>query len=287
MFEAEAIVLAQKRERQMNRWELARYLIDAKKCIDSMLYITDNGASLPLDLRSRVNEIRRHFYVSLCVVLDNCFPKEKKKLCENKLVESIYYERDKNSAHKDANYKKKDYSSLECMTEDMKNQLLEAFNVCRAFLPQQVTLDFVSFDSELFRLIHGVTTRQKEEEIEKRKYPFRDLLSISEDDGIVKKIFHDTEDIRDIPENDRKEYATLIRCGICMEETIQRMQDDFIKTNVLFGQDMWVSLNDEMLNGWKRIREQGLVDEFDIPVMPQSNEELEKFIRILEADNKK
>ena len=70
-----------------------------------------------------------------------------------------------------------------------------------------------------------------------------------------------------------------------MEETIQRLQDDFIKTNVLFGQDMWVSLNDEMLNGWKRIREQGLVDEFDIPVMPQSNEELERFIRILEADN--
>ena len=70
-----------------------------------------------------------------------------------------------------------------------------------------------------------------------------------------------------------------------MEETIQRLQDDFIKTNVLFGQEMWVSLNDDMLNEWRKIREQGLVDEFDIPVMPQSNEELERFIRILEADN--
>ena len=70
-----------------------------------------------------------------------------------------------------------------------------------------------------------------------------------------------------------------------MEETIQRLQDDFIKTNVLFGQEMWVSLNDDMLNRWRKIREQGLVDEFDIPVMPQSDEELEKLIRILEADN--
>ncbi|MCR5837400.1 MAG: hypothetical protein K6G88_12925 [Lachnospiraceae bacterium] len=170
------------------------------------------------------------------------------------------------------------------MTEDMKNQLLEVFNVCSAFLPRQVTLDFVSFDSEWFRLIHGVTTREEEEKIEKKKYPLHGMIDISEKDGITKRIFQDTEDIRDIPEDEKKDYATLIRCGICMEETIQRLQDDFIKANVLFGQDMWVSLNDEMLNGWKRIREQGLVDEFDIPILPQNNEEFEKFIRLLESD---
>ena len=62
----------------MNKWEITRYLIDAKKCIDSMLYISENGSKLPLELRNKVESVRSRFYVSCCVVLDNCFPKQKK-----------------------------------------------------------------------------------------------------------------------------------------------------------------------------------------------------------------
>ena len=87
------------------------------------------------------------------------------------------------------------------MTEDMRNQLLEVYNLCMEFLPEQVTLDFVSFDGELFRLINGINSREKEVEIEKKKYPLRELFNVSDEPVMQKKIFQDTEDIREISED--------------------------------------------------------------------------------------
>ena len=89
----------------MTKWELARYLIDAKKSIDTILYLAQNAEQLSmLDIRSKVNETKRSFYVNACVILDKCFPKKKKEICGDALIGSVYYERDKNFAHKDDNY---------------------------------------------------------------------------------------------------------------------------------------------------------------------------------------
>lgn len=120
----------------------------------------------------------------------------------------------------------------------------------------------------------------KEDEIFSRKFPFRNSLNISPEEGTVKKIFSDTEDLRDILEESRSDYATLIRMGICMEESIQRLKDDCIKTNVLFDNtNMWVTTD---LEKWKELRKTGLMYEFDIPVMPKSEEELQQFMKILD-----
>ena len=86
--------------------------------------------------------------------------------------------------------------------------------------------------------------------------------------------------MRDIPEDSRSDYATLIRMGICMEESIQRLQDDCIRTNVLFDEtNMWVTTD---LEKWKELRKAGLMDEFDILIMPKCEEELSKFIKLLD-----
>lgn len=66
----------------MNKWELARYILDAKKSVDSVLYLCSHAEELSMiDLRSEVNEIKRKFYVNGCIVLDKCFPKNKKDIC--------------------------------------------------------------------------------------------------------------------------------------------------------------------------------------------------------------
>lgn len=264
----------------MNNWELARYFIDAKKCVDTMLYLAENAEAVSMiDIREKVTETRRKFYINSCVVLDKSFPKDKKAICQDEIIDRIYYERDKNSAHKDEKYHAKQYKSLEEIAEDMKMQLLAVKSLCKDYLPGQLTVDFVAFDSGLYRLAKGIT-KEKEDEIFSRKFPLRNSLNISPEEGTVKKVFSDTEDLRDIPEERRSDYATLIRMGICMEESIQRLQDDCIKTNVLFDNtNIWVTTD---LEKWKELRKAGLMDEFDIPVMPKSEEELQQFMKILD-----
>ncbi len=43
----------------MDKWELTRYVLDAKKSIDTMLYLSENGKNLPMiDIRDEVNEVK-------------------------------------------------------------------------------------------------------------------------------------------------------------------------------------------------------------------------------------
>ena len=89
----------------MNKWELARYLIDGKKSVDTVLFLVENGSKVSnIDIRQEVNDAKQKFYVSICVVMDKCFPGKKKTICSNPIISAIYYERDKNFAHKGDNY---------------------------------------------------------------------------------------------------------------------------------------------------------------------------------------
>ena len=146
-------------------------MIDAKKNIDSIIFIEENIDKVcNLNLRRKVEELRREFYINCCVVLDKSHPKNKKKICEDKLIEAIYYERDKNCAHRDDDYKSLEFNQLSDMIETMKHQIQQVLVVCKDSLPNNITLDFVSHDKELFRLIYGIAA-EKEEEIKHRKYP--------------------------------------------------------------------------------------------------------------------
>ena len=143
--------MVQKRE----KWVLARYLIDAKKSVDSIIFISDNYASLQhTDIHEKVSDKRSNFYIKSCVVLDKSFPKQKKKICkENPEIQQLYYERDKNSAHKDDDYKDKKYTTFDELITDLKEQLEQVKKVCKDSLPQNITLDYVSHDRELFRCL--------------------------------------------------------------------------------------------------------------------------------------
>ncbi len=66
-----------------------------------------------------------------------------------------------------------------------------------------------------------------------------------------------------------------------MEESIQRLQDACIKTNILFDNtNMWMSID---LEKCKELRKAGLMDEFDIPVVPKNAEEAVLFMKRLDA----
>lgn len=252
----------------MEKWELARYLIDAKKSIDAILYLSLYAEKvLKIDIRRTVNEARRSFYINVCIVLDKCFPKKKKEICKDILIQTVYYERDKNYAHKDENFSEKQYESMNSMADEMKQQLEATHKLCALFLPNILTLDYLPFDSNLFRIANGVT-KEIEEAALIKKHPGRLCQSDCEEKRNGKKylVFSDTEDIKKIPEDKRKEYATVFQTGIVMEETLQRLQDGCIRTNLLCGTKMWVSVKYDRLAEIKKMRELGLLDVLDVPI---------------------
>lgn len=269
----------------MDKWELTRYVLDAKKSIDTMLYISENGEKLSMiDIREEVNEVKRKFYVNVCVVLDKCFPKQKKEVCKEEMIASVYYERDKNYAHKDDNYNSKEYFSMYEIASEMRQQLKCVVHICKDFLPEQITLDYIAFDSKLFRIVNGIT-KDIEEQVLNFKHPNRgNKMDIPEEYTKTYRFFSDTEDIKKISADARNQYATIFSVGICMEETLQHLQDSAVRTNVLYGLDMWVSINQVQLEKIKKLRELGLLDVCDIPYIPKNKKEELGIIELMKKE---
>lgn len=211
---------------------------------------------------------------------------KKRDLCNgDEIVQAMYYERDKNSAHKDDNYKTKHYSSIFEIADDMKIQLLYIRSVCTDSLPTEVTLDFVSHDRELFRGLHRITA-DEEDAIYQRKYPFRSTANANTSEGTkTYLIFQDTEDLRDIPDECKSEYAVLMDNGLCFNEGVQTRQDACIRINVLYGQNIWCSVNQKELETIQELTRLGCFNEYDI-AQPPSNDPIlmARIMKIL--DNK-
>lgn len=242
----------------MTKWELARYLIDAKKCVDNILFIAENVKELRnLSLRDIVEDRQRKFYINVKVVYDKSLSKsQRKELKENDPVyRETCTERDKNYAHKDDSYVCPDYNSLTEIAEVLKKRLIHCFNLCKGALPDVITLNFIDYDRVLYRFLNKIDP-EKEEELLKAQYPGYGIKPSEEElkNGISRKVFYDTEDIKKIDNPD--DYAVIMNAGLTVREGIQEMQDGFIKMNVLSGKNMWAKPNMDVIGEMKKIIEE-------------------------------
>ncbi len=275
----------------MMKWQLARYLIDAKKNIDTLLYIKENQELLVnIDLRTRIAATCQQFYINCCIVLDKSFPKDKKKICQNEVIASIYYERDKNSAHKDENYKRQKYNTPDELIAILKNQLAEVRNLCKDFLPEILTLDYVPHDKELFRLAYRVNP-EIENDVNKVKFPlsvfhsyqlseegrhyFRDIDTTEQDrrnaemhgydfDNLEFKVLQSADDIFEMSDEEKQRHAIISENGLNSYEGLQNRQDSCIKANLLFNFDMWVQPNKKEMLMIEELKDLGFFDQFEI-----------------------
>ena len=270
----------------MTKWELARYLIDAKKNVDTIWYIEQNSRLLLyLNLRNRVRSVLNEFYINCAIVLDNSKVGKKKDLCNlYHDIERIYYERDKNAAHKDENYQKQHDDILEHILNNMKQQLLTVRQVCQSALPENITLDFIPFDSELFRIAHGVNP-DKERKIMEDKHRLPQNQLLKEQSQSLKLIpFNDAEEIRNISSDQTNKYGVIIKNGINCEEGLQNRQDAAIKINVLFGYDIWVTFSEDEWRKQQHYRKIGLFDQFDTLLFPENEVEQKAFVQKLKDE---
>lgn len=94
-----------------------------------------------------INQARDKFYINCAIVLDDYISSKhiaKRTLCdEDNIVNAVYYERDKNVAHKDGNYEAVEFNSLSEMIDLMKQQISHSKAVCKDILPE-VTKNFCS-----------------------------------------------------------------------------------------------------------------------------------------------
>ena len=274
----------------MTKWEIARYLIDAKKCVDSIMFIARHKKALSnINIRKKIQDILQEFYIKCCVVLDNSLPSKERGLLkkENPIIKAIYYERDKDKAHKDTDYKKQKFATFVELSECMKKQIIEVRKVCAINLPTVLTLDFVPHDQELFRMVHSITP-EKEEEINRKKYPrYEKNLKQKEVYDKLVKDFKDTEDLRDIPSEEREQYGVAMNNGINFYEGVQNRQDACIRINVLSEKDIWCKIGLNAIEMLHLLHKHDFMDEFDIPILPAEDdmERVNLLNRIMDMKN--
>lgn len=285
----------------MTKWGLARYLIEAKKNIDTLLYIKDNQQLLGnIDLRVRIAGACQQFYINCCIVLDNSFSKAKKLLCENEIIASIYYERDKNSAHKDENYRSQKFKTPDELIAILKKQLETTRTVCKEYLPENLTLDYVPHNKELFRLVYRVNV-EMENDINTVKYPrgvfhsyqlseegrhyFRNIDTTEQDrrtakmfgydyDEVIKRqVLQSTDDIRELSEEEKARQAVILDNGLNSYEGLQYRQDSCIRLNLLFGLDIWVTPNWKYFEMLEELKAIGFMDQFEIEHLEKIQDE--------------
>lgn len=148
-------------------------------------------------------------------------------------------------------------------------------------LPDVLTLDFVPQDSKLFRLVEGVNA-EMEQNINSTKYLFSNFED-NKKQHISRIIFDDTEDIRSIDDSRLSEYATMVENGINEYEGLQNRQDFCVKTNVLFGHNMWASFNKDVFEKFIELEKLGLIDKYGRPLPPADEETFLKAIEILNS----
>lgn len=266
----------------MTKWEVARYLIDAKKCVDSILYIARHKKSLyNIDLRKKTSSILREFYINCCVVLDET--KRKKEMCnKSEIIKRVYYERDKDKAHKDSDYKPLKFDTFTELSSIMKKQLREVFVYCKDVLPDNITLDYVPHDKELFRFVKSISP-EKEQEILQKKHPlYGKMSSTNPNDMIIRKVFQDTEDIRNMTEDEKDKYAVVIENGLNLFEGLQNRQDSIIRFNVLSGYNAWCSFKKDSVEWITKMTVLGLLDIYSMPQLPdpENKEAMEEVRKI-------
>ncbi len=100
--------------------------------------------------------------------------------------------------------------------------------------------------------------------------------------GIYKKIFYDTEDIRTV--DNKSDYFTVLEDGLTWEEGIQNRQDFCIRTNVLYDTNMWIYPNEKEVRAINMMTAKGYFDMFGIPKnLNKSYEEIQKDFEELDA----
>lgn len=254
----------------IEKWQLARNILDAKKAIDSLWFISLHGQEL-YNVRDLCYGKRSDYYINVCALLDKsiCPKKEKKNITNtDSVIKRIYTERDKHYAHKDTSYIPSfPYSSLKAEAFSLQNELRHIRNRCSDYLPDVFTLDYVCYDGQLFRQIEKINPVD-EAKIKEQKYPLQNNSGYSENGNDTRTILYDIDDLNGLSEEEKRQFCVVIEDGLTFEEGIQKRQDACVRINVLFDENMWCSISQSVWKEVQELRNNGYYDKFGRITLP-------------------
>lgn len=221
----------------MTNWQIAKVLIDAKKEIDSIWYIAVNEKYINGDIKKILKEHRKLFYIFCVVVIDKSTSNKERKYLKdnNEIIKKLFYYRDKYAAHRDDNFVDSDFLSIMDIVNECIKIIKEVKKCCESSLPNNISLDFLCYNAELFRNIYGIT-KEKEIEIRKTKYP---LYQPKENypKEILENTLYDIDEIYKM--EGKKDFWIYLEGGLTLEENIQRVQDFCIEMNISYNTELW------------------------------------------------
>lgn len=231
-------------------WINTQYFIEAIRCVCSLLYLWENISVCEfIDAHDFVDGKLHKFYINLCALVDIHCAISKSKTERGKYKKTlkimypsfdwIFYERDKNAAHKDSDYIVNQNYTPDEMAAKMKQAIADVQNVCANVISPVICYRYYAYDPLLFRYIHGITP-EIETKFNKVIYHHNELLLT----GNGKVPIFDPRQIRSL--HDNKNCCVIGKNGLMGQpyEMLQRREDLCISFNVVFGADIWVGNKD-------------------------------------------
>lgn len=246
------------------KWIIASYILNAKTKIDSLSYFAKYHEKIPIGALSNIiYPTYLDFFIECCAAVDNHIELaniasstgsiSRKQLQTSYIeIEKIYYWRDKFAAHHDLDALGyglcESFSSWKIHIEKLKNYLKVVMSVCKSSIPDMFTLEYVIHDPIAFRLVHRID-RLHEEKIYNMQHPLRSIYNNYDifNKNTKNKDIHLINSVDDVCRYIRtknvlarpNDIGVLLELGICMEETLQRLQEKIIIFNILYDENTW------------------------------------------------
>lgn len=231
-------------------WINTQYFIEAIRCVCSLLYLWENNFVCEfIDANDFVNGKLHRFYINLCALVDiHCaisksksergkYKKTLKIMCPS--FNWIFYERDKDAAHKDSDYIVNQNDTPDEMAAKMEQAIADVQNICGNVISPIVNVRYYAYDPLLFRYIHGITP-----DIEKR---FDEIIyhhkSYSVNDSSL-RVLSDTRQARTLA--NITNYCIVGKNGLMGQpyDMLQCRQNLCLLLNAIYETNMWVDFKD-------------------------------------------
>ena len=229
-------------------WINTEYFIEAFRCICSLSYLEEHNEICQfINSKDFIDGKLHRFYINLCALVDihcNYSVSSSKQSKYKKMLKTmcpafnwIFYERDKNAAHKDSNYKINLDINMSELIIKMKNAINTTKFVCSNVISDKVEYDYYVYDSLLFRYVNGITP-DLEKTINNSIYIRQQCES---ENSVVFKVITDTRQVRSLKFND---YCIVCTNGLMGQpyDMLEHRQDMCFKLNAWKNCDTWVTL---------------------------------------------
>lgn len=232
-------------------WINTKYFIDAFRCVCSLSYLEENfDICYFIDSKDFIDGKLHKFVINLCSLVDiHCkysisnskrpsYKKMLKTMCPS--FDWMFYERDKNAAHKDLDYKITSNINILELIKKMKQAIKTTEIVCSNVISDKIKYEYYSYDSLLFRYVNGITPN-----LEKLFNDFYIKPSVKEKDSTLFFNVYDARQVRYLDSD--KNYCVCLSNGLLFQpyDMLQHREDFCIIENALWHHDSWVFLNKE------------------------------------------